>query len=64
MLIIQLLMTTILSYISVKLIIKYAQKLHLVDIPNERSHHCNITPRGAGIGFISSMILEGDDISV
>ena len=56
MLLIQLLTITILSYISVKLVINYAKKLHLVDIPNERSHHCSITPRGAGIGFVSVII--------
>lgn len=41
----------LLSFIFLRLIIKNASKLGLVDIPNERSSHKEITPRGAGIGF-------------
>lgn len=41
----------IISFIFIKLLIKFSQKLGLVDIPNERSSHTNITPRGAGISF-------------
>jgi UDP-GlcNAc:undecaprenyl-phosphate GlcNAc-1-phosphate transferase len=26
--------------------------LSLLDVPNERSHHCKVIPRGAGIGFV------------
>lgn len=29
----------------------YAPKIGLIDIPNNRSTHCSIVPRGAGIGF-------------
>ena len=54
---IQLLFITILSYVVVKLLIKYAHNFHLLDIPNERSHHCSVIPRGAGIGFISATLL-------
>jgi UDP-GlcNAc:undecaprenyl-phosphate GlcNAc-1-phosphate transferase len=41
----------ILSFIFILLTIKYAVKLHLVDIPNERSFHVSHTPKGGGIGF-------------
>ncbi len=37
--------------IFIKLLIKNAKVLHLVDIPTERSVHTKMTPRGAGIGF-------------
>ena len=29
----------------------FAPKIGLLDVPNERSTHCSIVPRGAGIGF-------------
>lgn len=45
------LITFFLSFISISLIVKYSKTLGLVDIPNERSSHKDITPRGAGIGF-------------
>ena len=35
---------------------KYAIKIGLVDIPNERSTHYNIIPNAAGIGFYLSVI--------
>jgi UDP-GlcNAc:undecaprenyl-phosphate GlcNAc-1-phosphate transferase len=36
---------------------KYADKLGLLDIPNERSMHKNLIPRGAGIAFVSSIFI-------
>lgn len=51
MFLIKLLFVFLLSLLFIKLIIKYAKLLGLVDIPNERSSHTTITPRGAGIGF-------------
>ncbi|MDF1877965.1 undecaprenyl/decaprenyl-phosphate alpha-N-acetylglucosaminyl 1-phosphate transferase [Sulfurimonas sp. SAG-AH-194-L11] len=39
----------------IKLILKYAHKLNLYDVPNECSHHCSVTPSGAGIGFVSAL---------
>jgi len=39
------------SLLYIKLLVHYAPKLGLVDIPNERSSHTKHTPRGAGIGF-------------
>lgn len=47
----QYIFTFLLTFILIKLIIKNAKVLGLVDIPNERSSHTKITPRGAGIGF-------------
>lgn len=46
--------TFIVTFIGIKLFIYVAPKLSLVDIPNERSSHKEIVPRGAGIifGFI------------
>ena len=41
----------LLSLLYIKLLVHYAPKLGLVDIPNERSSHTKQTPRGAGIGF-------------
>ena len=41
----------------IKQIIKYVEKLKLLDIPNERSHHYDIKPRGAGIGFIGAFAI-------
>ncbi len=49
---------TVLSMLFIKLIVKYAHKLDLYDVPNERSHHCAITPSGAGIGFISALFFS------
>lgn len=49
---------TFLSYLGVKFIIKVSHKLDLYDVPNERSHHCRITPSGGGIGFILVLILS------
>ncbi len=41
----------ILSLVLVNSIKRYAPKLGLIDIPNDRSTHIHHTPRGAGIGF-------------
>ncbi|KAB7881994.1 undecaprenyl/decaprenyl-phosphate alpha-N-acetylglucosaminyl 1-phosphate transferase [Poseidonibacter ostreae] len=51
MIILKLTLIFFLSFFFIKLIIKNASKLNLSDIPNERSYHTKITPRGAGIGF-------------
>ena len=54
---IQLISIALVSYVLVKQVIKHAGKLHLLDIPNERSHHCDIIPSGAGIGFIMAFFI-------
>ena len=48
---------TFLSFFLIKLIIVYAKNLNLIDTPNERSTHTKTIPLGAGIGFISAMLL-------
>lgn len=48
---IKLIFTFISSLILIKLIMHNAILLGLIDIPNERSSHSKVTPRGAGIGF-------------
>ena len=50
MILLNLIITSILTFTFIKLIIKNAKILDLVDIPIERSVHTKITPRGAGIG--------------
>lgn len=47
----------ILTLILIKLLIAYAPKLGLIDIPNNRSVHKKVTPRGAGIAMIGAMII-------
>ncbi len=54
---IELLSIAVISYIFIKILIKNAKKLNLLDLPNDRSYHCNITPRGGGIGFVFSFFL-------
>jgi UDP-GlcNAc:undecaprenyl-phosphate GlcNAc-1-phosphate transferase len=49
--------TLLLSFVFIKLLIVNAHKLHLLDIPNERSHHCSVIPRGAGIGFVGAIFI-------
>ncbi len=41
----------IVSLVSIRLVKRYAPKIGLMDVPNVRSTHCSIVPRGAGIGF-------------
>jgi len=55
---IYLIVITIISYISILVLLQNAQKLQLLDIPNERSHHSSVVPRGAGIGFILTFFLS------
>jgi len=47
----------LLSFIFIWLIIKYASVLHLVDVPNARSFHQSLTPKGGGIGFSIAALL-------
>lgn len=51
MITINLIFPILITFIFIKLIIKYATPLGLTDIPNSRSSHIKIMPRGAGIGF-------------
>lgn len=45
------------ALVMVRLVRDYAQKIGLMDIPNDRSAHVQHTPRGAGIGFYLSIAL-------
>jgi len=47
----------ILSFVLVYLIKRYAPKLGLMDVPNDRSAHVDHTPRGAGIGFFLAVVI-------
>ncbi len=58
MIIYYLLFIFLLSVIFIKLIMKNATDLGLSDIPNDRSSHTTITPRGAGIGFGGAFFLS------
>jgi len=46
----------VLTLVSIYLIKQNAFKLSLIDLPNERSEHTSVIPRGAGVGFVLSVI--------
>jgi len=46
-----------LSLVSIYILIHYSKRLGLLDIPNERSMHKKVIPRGAGISFLLSVFL-------
>ena len=48
----------LLSYICIRVFIHFAPRLGYVDIPNERSSHKKVTPRGAGIVFSFLFLLS------
>jgi len=48
----------LLTFVMILLLIRYAPKLGLVDRPNGRSMHQKVTPRGAGIAFVSSIYIS------
>ncbi len=48
----------VLSFTFVFLLIRYAEKLGFVDIPNARSVHKKPIPRGAGVGFVSAVMIS------
>jgi len=47
----------IFSTVFIIFLMKYAEKIGLVDIPNERSMHDKSIARGAGLAFVSSVFL-------
>ena len=47
----------IFSLIFVKLLIKYAPRLGLQDVPNARSAHKKIIPKSAGLGFVGAVFI-------
>ena len=57
--ILEFLLIFIVALILIKLIILNAERLGLVDVPNERSMHTELQPRGAGIGiFLAVAIVD------
>ena len=54
---IQLISIFILTIILTSLQIRYAEFLGFLDIPNQRSMHKKITPRGAGVAFVLSIFI-------
>lgn len=50
---------TILSYILVYLIRRYAERRQILDHPNERSSHVTPTPRGGGLAIVILVIATG-----
>ena len=50
---------TILSYLGVYLIRRYAEKHELLDHPNERSSHEVLTPRGGGLAIVILVLAAG-----
>ncbi len=46
------------AFFFIRLIIRYAHQVGLVDIPNHRSAHRQITPRGAGVGMVLGVIVS------
>src|SRR5258706_4831406 len=53
---------TILSYIGVYFIRRYAERRHILDFPNERSSHSMPTPRGGGLAIV--LIVTGTGLWV
>jgi len=47
----------LLAYFLVSLVMKQAHVLDLLDVPNERSHHCSIIPSGGGLGFVAALFV-------
>ncbi len=49
--------TFLLTLSLIYLLMRNAEKLGIMDIPNERSIHKNPVPRGAGMGFVSAVFI-------
>jgi UDP-GlcNAc:undecaprenyl-phosphate/decaprenyl-phosphate GlcNAc-1-phosphate transferase len=57
-LVLKLIVSFFASFVLIKLLIRFAPKLGLIDVPNHRSIHTTLTPRGAGIGIIAGALLS------
>lgn len=57
--IITFILLTILSYLGVYLIRRYAERRQIIDHPNERSSHITPTPRGGGLTIVVLVLLAG-----
>ena len=49
--------TFLLTFLLIYLLMRNAGRLGMLDIPNERSIHKEPMPRGAGIGFVSAVLI-------
>lgn len=58
MLIAKLVVAFVATFFFIKLIIRFASQIGFVDVPNHRSAHRQITPRGAGIGIVFGVIVS------
>lgn len=47
----------LISLVGMVIFIKFAKRVGLIDIPNERSAHTNPIPRGAGIAFVIAVFM-------
>jgi len=47
----------IITLVSIDLLLHYYKRFGLVDVPNKRSMHKKVTPRGAGIAFVLSVFV-------
>ena len=47
----------VLSFVFIFILVKVAPRLGLVDVPNARSMHTKIIPRGAGIGILAAFLI-------
>lgn len=48
----------IVSFVVTFFVLKYTLKQQILDIPNERSSHTIVTPRGGGLGFVIIFLLS------
>jgi len=46
---------TALSLVAVRQMIRYATSRRILDVPNERSSHARVTPRGGGAGIVTAV---------
>ena len=54
-----LIVTTLISYLTTSAVLRYAGFLDLLERPNQRSSHINIVPHGGGVGFVVAASLVG-----
>jgi UDP-N-acetylmuramyl pentapeptide phosphotransferase/UDP-N-acetylglucosamine-1-phosphate transferase len=50
---------TLLSYVAMYWVRRYAEQRHILDHPNDRSSHAVPTPRGGGLGIVALVIMVG-----
>lgn len=58
LLIAKLIIVFLATFLFIKLIIRFAPAVGLVDVPNHRSSHKQVTPRGAGIGIVFGVMIS------